>query len=173
MPSGEVPRGWLPEVALVASGFREVDSLASRRNPAWPSRRSRKILILSQNFLEGRWGGFKVASPVKRPDAGKLPRSAPPYTDRAGEEPWVGDASKPGPELPFTAPRVAAVQLRRSSRSCALQHRWDTQRPVSGTFPTFFNRLWKSVRRLVVDLPGRMFPPQSRHRVQTTFMTLT
>lgn len=29
-------------------------------------------------------------SPAKWPDAGKLPRSAPPYTDRAWEEPWEG-----------------------------------------------------------------------------------
>jgi len=72
-----------------------VASLASCRSPLRPVRRSRKILILSQNFQQGRWGGFQVDSPVKRPDAGKLARSAPPYTDRAREEPCRGCRSRP------------------------------------------------------------------------------
>jgi hypothetical protein len=74
-------------MASVASGFREVDSLDSKRNPPWPAVRSRKILILSHNFRQGRRGGFEVDSPVKKPDARKLARSAPPYTNRVGEEP--------------------------------------------------------------------------------------
>ena len=37
-----------------------MDSLASRWNPPRPVRRSRKILISSQNFQLGRLGGFKV-----------------------------------------------------------------------------------------------------------------
>ena len=91
MRSGNLRHEWLPQVASVASGLRWVDSLASRWNPPRPVRRSRKILISSQNFQLGRLGGFKVDSPVKRPDAGKLARSAPPYTDRSREEPWEGD----------------------------------------------------------------------------------
>ena len=82
--------GWPSEVASLASGFRWVACLASRRNPLRPAGRSRKILILSRNFQPGRWGGFQVDSPVKRPDAGKLARSAPPYTDPAEEEPSGG-----------------------------------------------------------------------------------
>jgi len=33
MRSGKPRRRWLPDVALVATGFRWVDSLASWRNP--------------------------------------------------------------------------------------------------------------------------------------------
>lgn len=35
-------------------------------------------------------GGFRLASPVKRPVASETPRCAPPHTFRAGEEPEVG-----------------------------------------------------------------------------------
>ena len=96
-PSGQSERRWLPDVALVTAGFRWVACLDSLRNPLRPAGRSRKILILSRNFQRGDWGGFQVDSPVKRPDAGKLPRSAPPYTDRAREEPWEGGGA-PGAE---------------------------------------------------------------------------
>ena len=88
--SGKVPRGWLPGVASVATGFHRVDSLASRRNPLRPRRWSCKVLILSRNFQHGRWGGFKVDSPVKKPRASEMARSAPPYTDPAEEEPSGG-----------------------------------------------------------------------------------
>lgn len=97
MPSGKARRRWLPEVALVATGFRRVDSLDSSRNPPWPAAWSPKLLKLSQNLRHGQRGGFQVDSPVKRPDAGKLARSAPPYTHRAWEEPWEGDDA-PGME---------------------------------------------------------------------------
>lgn len=91
MCSADLGREWLPKVASVVSGIHQLDSLDSKRNPPWPAGRSRKILILSHNFRQGRWGGFKVDSPVKKPDARKLARSAPPHTDRAREEPWEGD----------------------------------------------------------------------------------
>jgi hypothetical protein len=35
-------------------------------------------------------GGFQVDSPVKKPDASEMPRSAPPHTFGAGEEPSGG-----------------------------------------------------------------------------------
>lgn len=78
------------DVALLATGFPKVDSLDSRKNPPWPAGRSRKFLILSHNSRHGRWGGFRVDSPVKKPVASEMPRSAPPYTDPAREEPWEG-----------------------------------------------------------------------------------
>ena len=53
---------------------------------------SGKVLKLSHNFPQGRRGGFQVDSPVKKPVASEMPRSAPPYTDRAREEPWEGGA---------------------------------------------------------------------------------
>ena len=74
MPSGKARDGWLRRVASVAKGIQQVDSLDSKRNPPWPPVWSRKILKLSHNFRQGRWGGFQVDSPVKTPDAGKLAR---------------------------------------------------------------------------------------------------
>ena len=71
-------------------GFRQVASLASERNPACPCGVPGKSLILSHNAEAIRGGGFQVASPVKKPRASEMPRSAPPYTDRAGEEPCRG-----------------------------------------------------------------------------------
>jgi len=41
MRSGKLRHEWLPQVALVARGFRWVDSLASRWKPPRPARRSR------------------------------------------------------------------------------------------------------------------------------------
>jgi hypothetical protein len=90
MPSGEAWRGWLPRVASVARVIQQVDPLDSAGNPLWPGGPTRKFLKLSQNFERGSQGGFQVDSPVKRPDARKLARSAPPYTDRAQEEPCRG-----------------------------------------------------------------------------------
>ena len=43
-------------------------------------------------FLYQFTGGFQVDSPVKIQVARKLARCAPPYTDRAREEPWDGGA---------------------------------------------------------------------------------
>ena len=74
----------------LASGFLKVASLDSRRNPTWPAGRVPNLLISCRNIGQGRWGGFRVDSPVKKPDASEMPRSAPPYTDRAKEEPWEG-----------------------------------------------------------------------------------
>jgi hypothetical protein len=49
-------------------------------------------LIMSHFYLEPSQTGFKVDSPVKKPRASEMPRSAPPYTDWALEEPWEGEA---------------------------------------------------------------------------------
>jgi hypothetical protein len=49
-----------------------------------------KPLISSQEFAWVRPSGFQVASPVKRPVASEMARSAPPYTNRAREEPCQG-----------------------------------------------------------------------------------
>ena len=35
--------------------------------------------------------GFQVDSPTKSTYASEIPRQAPPYTDRAREEPWEGE----------------------------------------------------------------------------------
>ena len=91
MPSAGALRAWLPEVASVACGFRWVDSLDSSRNPPCKRGLPRKALKMSQKFRRSGCTGFRVDSPVKKPDAGKLTRSAPPYTDRAREEPWEGE----------------------------------------------------------------------------------
>ena len=58
---------------------------------------SGKVLKLSHNFPQGRRGGFQVDSPVKKPVASEMPRSAPPHTFRAGEEPLGGGASSEQP----------------------------------------------------------------------------
>ena len=79
-------------MAFLAKRTHQVDSLASKRNPFWPPMLSGKVLKLSHNFPQGRRGGFQVDSPVKKPVASEMPRSAPPYTDRAREEPWEGGA---------------------------------------------------------------------------------
>ena len=54
---------------------------AEKRNP----------LIMIQVLACRPRAGFQVDSPVKRPDASKVARCAPPYTQTAGEEPWEGD----------------------------------------------------------------------------------
>ena len=56
---------------------------AEKRNP----------LIMIQVLACRPRAGFQVDSPVKRPDASKLARCAPPYTDGAGEEPCRGVVS--------------------------------------------------------------------------------
>ena len=45
---------------------------------------------MSQIYLQLGEGGFQVDSPVRNPGASEMARSSPPYTDRAGEEPWRG-----------------------------------------------------------------------------------
>ena len=53
---------------------------------------------MSRNFGSDTQGGFQVDSPVKKPVARKLARSAPPYTEFAREEPWEGgDWTDPSP----------------------------------------------------------------------------
>jgi len=45
-------------------------------------------------------GGFQVASPVKKPRASEMLRSAPPYTNWTPEEPCQGAADATGLLLP-------------------------------------------------------------------------
>ena len=56
----------------------------------WPPVARANSLIMSHFYLKLGRGGFKVDSPVKKPRASEMLRSAPPYTDRAREEPWEG-----------------------------------------------------------------------------------
>lgn len=77
-------------VATCEGGFRQVAALASERNPPCPSGVHGKSLILSHNAEAICGGGFQVASPVKKPRASEMPRSAPPYTNKAREEPCPG-----------------------------------------------------------------------------------
>ena len=77
IPSGGSPRQWFPKVASGASGFSQLASLASlasAEKSTSPAGLSRKPLNMSQNFTRVGDGGFRVASPVKKPDARKLPR---------------------------------------------------------------------------------------------------
>jgi hypothetical protein len=48
----------------------------------------------------GAQGGFRLASPVKKPVASELPRCVPPHTFRAGEEPEKGGTHLVG-QLPL------------------------------------------------------------------------
>lgn len=73
-------RGWIPESGL--PGFRRGIHFASGKNC--------KHLNLSQNSGLNRKGGFQVDSPVKKPRASEMPRSAPPYTFGGWEEPCQG-----------------------------------------------------------------------------------
>ncbi len=91
-------------MASAVPGFLWVDSLDSVRNPSFPERWLRKPLKMSRNLSRAGARGFRVDSPVKRPDASKVPGCAPPYTDRDGEEPWEGgDAFGPEPTLETVA----------------------------------------------------------------------
>jgi hypothetical protein len=87
-------------LATGEGGFRQVASLASERNPACPCGVPDKSLILSHNADAIHGGGFQVASPVKKPRASEMPRCAPPYTNRAWEEPCQGAANATGPLMP-------------------------------------------------------------------------
>jgi hypothetical protein len=77
-------------MASVATGFLKVDSLDSLRNPPVFFTRSRKCLKRAVNFRGAVAAGLQVDSPVKKPVARKLARSAPPYTFSVGEEPEEG-----------------------------------------------------------------------------------
>ena len=77
-------------VATCEGGFRQVAALASERNPPCPRCVPGKSLIMSHNAEAICGGGFQVASPVKKPRASEMPRSAPPYTNKAREEPCPG-----------------------------------------------------------------------------------
>ena len=100
MCSGGLLRRWLPEVASGSSGFRGVASLDSILESILPARCSRKCLNMSQNFCRDGKTGFWVDSPVKKPVARKVPRCAPPYTNKAREEP-CREGKVIGPLLPF------------------------------------------------------------------------
>jgi hypothetical protein len=82
---GGFPR-WLPAKV----DFPKLARVDSKRNPPWPGLLFGKVLIMSQEFRQAPQGGFQVDSPVKKPRASEMPRSAPPYTDCAREEPWPG-----------------------------------------------------------------------------------
>lgn len=64
MPSGRLGEGgfleWLPR------------SLDSNRDPPFPKRWLRKPMKMSRNLSRAGAGGFRVDSPVKRPDARKV-----------------------------------------------------------------------------------------------------
>lgn len=101
-------------MASEVRGFLWVDSLDPVRNPPFPERWLRKPLKMSRNLRRAGAGGFRVDSPVKRPDARKVSGCAPPCTNRAGEEPCRG-VSRPT--------RIALEQFR-----CAV----DLGHPVRG-----------------------------------------
>lgn len=84
-------------VATGEGGFRQVAALASERNPPCPRCVPGKSLIMSHNAEANCGGGFQVASPVKKPRASEMPRSAPPYTNWTPEEPCQGAADATGP----------------------------------------------------------------------------
>lgn len=84
--------GWLP--AGVESA--QVDSLDSSEESTWAKGRSAKFLITIPISGPIHQGGFQVDSPVRNPDASEMPRSAPPYTNLAREEPCRGDHAMSG-----------------------------------------------------------------------------
>ncbi len=71
-------------LATGEGGFGQVASLASERNPPCPCGVPGKSLILIHNAEAIRGGGFQVASPVKKPRASEMPRSAPRIRNRLG-----------------------------------------------------------------------------------------
>jgi len=74
---------WLPHLPGWILGF------LSRIHPAGLT--APRNLLLYKHFIpEASRGGFQVDSPVKKPVASEMPRCAPPYTQRPGEEPWEG-----------------------------------------------------------------------------------
>ena len=77
-------------MASAVPGFLRVDSVDSNRDPPFPERWLRKPLKMSRNLSRAGARGFRVDSPVKRPDASKVPGCAPPYTFMAREEPEEG-----------------------------------------------------------------------------------
>ena len=103
IPSGQPRRRWLPRVASEVRGFLWVDSLDSLRNPPFPERWLRKPLKMSRNLRRAGAGGFRVDSPVKRPDARKVSGCAPPYTDGAGRN-HAGGASRRTHEVSVRPP---------------------------------------------------------------------
>ena len=78
--------GWLPATLDPA----RVDSLDSVEESTSASVDRHKPRIWRGFMRHSPRGGFRVGSPVKPPRASKMPRSAPPYTDQAREEPWQG-----------------------------------------------------------------------------------
>lgn len=86
----QLPVGHIPRLSSRRLASPDVASLASDQESTSPAAQARKSLKLSQYFRRAGEGGFRVDSPTKWPDAGKLPRSAPPYTDPAREEPLEG-----------------------------------------------------------------------------------
>jgi hypothetical protein len=92
-------------LATGEGGFHQVAALASERNPPCARCVPGKSLIMSHNAEAICGGGFQVASPVKKPRASEMPRSAPPYTRRAREEPCRGGGGMSvvtrGREQPF------------------------------------------------------------------------
>jgi hypothetical protein len=85
-----LPGRWLPLAGFWPSGFHKLDSLDSTKESSKPRSRFRKPLIMSRFSQILTAGGFRLDSPVKVPVASEMLRSAPPYTNRAREEPCQG-----------------------------------------------------------------------------------
>ena len=87
--SGVASVGWiLVKVASLASAGWILDK-NSKIHPE--SRYLIRNPLYYNNIIQSLCkGGFQVDSPVKKPVASKMPRSAPSYTDRTREEPWRG-----------------------------------------------------------------------------------
>ena len=79
---------------------------------------------MSRFFQDYPAGGFRLDSPVKVPVASEMPRCAPPYTNRAREEPCQGGAGvATGPYKTFVKQSHAAMQLRPNDHLHAAKHR--------------------------------------------------
>ena len=106
---GRAPVVWLASVGGFwgQGGFLKLARVASLVASTWPEAVPRKLLISSRKSRRIGRGGFQLDSPVKKPRASEMARSAPPYTDRVREEPWEGATcpARSGPSSAGRAPR--------------------------------------------------------------------
>lgn len=88
LPGRWIPPGFLP---LAPSNWIPVASSCGIRNPPGihPVTEVKALFYWLKPCACGS-GGFRLDSPVKSPDVGRLSRCAPPNTDRVGEEPDEG-----------------------------------------------------------------------------------
>ncbi len=111
-----IPDGFKVARTLYIAGLNRIQSevggfVPTRRIHPEGLITSCKRLLFQRFILNRRRGGFQVDSPVRNPVASKMARSAPPYTDRAREEPWRGAPAVPMLRVGMCSPLQQLVQL--------------------------------------------------------------